>query len=54
MALLTEVRLTRPLGRALRALHASPLVDAFDKVLARYRGRLGKIVPEGPAPRRYP
>jgi hypothetical protein len=30
------------------------LVDALDKLFARQRGRLGRFVPEGPAPRRYP
>jgi hypothetical protein len=54
VALFGQVRLTRPLGRALRALHASALVDTFDKVVARYRARLGRLVPDGPAPRRYP
>lgn len=54
VALLAEVRLTRPVGRALRALHACALIDTFDKVAARYRSRLGRLVPEGPAPRRYP
>ena len=54
VALFAEVRLTQPLGRALRTLHASALLDALDKVLARHRGRLGRFVPEGPAPRRYP
>ena len=54
VALFAEVRLTRPLGRVLRALHAPALVDALDKVLARHRSRLGRFVPEGPAPRRYP
>jgi hypothetical protein len=54
IALFAEVRLTRPVGRVLRALHASALVDALDKVLARHRTRLGRFVPEGPAPRRYP
>jgi hypothetical protein len=54
VALLAEVRLTRPVGRALRALHASALIDTFDKVAARYRSCLGRLVPEGPAPRRYP
>jgi len=54
VALFAEVRLTRPLGRLLRALHASPLIDALDKLVARNRGRLGHVVPEGPAPRRYP
>jgi hypothetical protein len=50
-ALFAEARLTRPLGRVLRMLHASALLDALDKVVARHRGRL---MPEGPAPRRYP
>jgi hypothetical protein len=54
VALFAEVRLTRPVGRALRALRASALIDKFDKVAARHRGRLGRLVPEGPAPRRYP
>lgn len=54
VALFAEVRLTQPLGRVLRMLHASPLLDALDKVVARYRGRLGRFVPEGAAPRRYP
>ena len=52
--LLEEVRLTGPLGRALRAVRLSPAVDTFDRVLARYRSHLGRFVPEGPAPRRYP
>jgi hypothetical protein len=54
VALFTEVRLTRRLGRVLRRLHASALLDELDKVAARHRGRLGRFVPEGPAPRRYP
>jgi predicted DCC family thiol-disulfide oxidoreductase YuxK len=54
IALLAEVRLTRPLGSVLRALRASALVDALDKLVARHRARLGSLVPEGPAPRRYP
>ena len=52
--LLVEIRLTRPLGRALRAMRLSPVIDAFDRALARNRARLGRFVPEGPAPRRYP
>ena len=52
--LLTELPLTHPLGRFLRALHASLLVDAFDKLVARHRSGLGRFVPDGPAPRRYP
>jgi len=54
VVLLTEVRLTRPVGRALRALHASPLIDALGKFVARHRLRLGHFVPDGEAPRRYP
>jgi hypothetical protein len=54
VALLAELRLTRLLGRLLRAAHASRLIDALDKLLARHRARLGRFVPEGPAPRRYP
>ena len=54
VALFAEVRLTQPLGRMLRMLHASALLDALDKLVARHRGRLGRLVPEGPAPRRYP
>ncbi len=52
--LFAEVRLTRPLGRVLRALRLSPVVDALDTFVTRYRKRLGRFVPEGPAPRRYP
>ena len=52
--LLAAIRLTGPLGRSLRAVRLSPVVDAFDRVLARYRSGLGRFVPEGPAPRRYP
>jgi hypothetical protein len=54
VALLAEIRLTRPLGRLLGALRLSPLVDAIDKLVSRHRGRLGRLVPDGPGPRRYP
>jgi hypothetical protein len=54
VALLNRVRLTRPLGRFLRVVAAAPLIDAVDKLVSRYRGRLGRLVPDGPAPRRYP
>jgi hypothetical protein len=54
VALFAEVELTQPLGRVLRTLHASALLDALDRLVARHRGRLGRLMPEGPAPRRYP
>jgi hypothetical protein len=54
VALFSEVRLTRPLGRLCRGLRASALFDAVDKVVARHRRGIGRFVPDGPAPRRYP
>jgi predicted DCC family thiol-disulfide oxidoreductase YuxK len=30
------------------------LPDAVYGIVARHRGRLGRVVPDGPAPRRYP
>ncbi len=52
--LFAEVQLTRPLGRVLHAVRFSPVIDALDRVVTLYRTRLGRFVPEGPAPRRYP
>ena len=52
--LFNEIRLTRPIGRVLRVLRLSAIVDAIDRVLSRYRQRLSRFVPDGPAPRRYP
>jgi hypothetical protein len=54
VALFAEVGLTRPLGRLLRALRLSRLVDASDRLVSRHRARLGRFVPDGRAPRRYP
>ena len=46
--------LTRPLAFVLRKLRLSPLVDWADDMLSKQRGHLGKVVPEGCAPRSYP
>jgi hypothetical protein len=54
VALLLEVRSTRPLGRFLRATSASGLLDAIDRLVARHRAPLGRLVFDGEAPRRYP
>jgi hypothetical protein len=54
VAALGELRLTSPLASGLRLVRASGLIDAFDKRIARNRGLLGRVVPDGPAPRRYP
>jgi hypothetical protein len=53
-ALLRKLRITRHLGATLERLRLSPVVDAFDRLVSRHRGRLGRLVPDGPAPRRYP
>jgi hypothetical protein len=52
--LLGAMRLTRWGGHGLRWLQLSPVIDALDHVLARFRKRLGRFVPEGAAPLRYP
>jgi hypothetical protein len=52
--LLAEMRLTRPLGHVFRVLQLSGLLDALDNLATRYRTRLGRFVPDGAAPRRYP
>jgi hypothetical protein len=52
--LLTEMRLTRQSGRLLRWLQLSPVIDALDHLLARHRKHLGRFVPQGVAPLRYP
>jgi hypothetical protein len=54
VVLLTEIRFTRWLGCVLNASGLSPLIDALDALVARHRARLGRFVPDGPAPRRYP
>ena len=52
-ALLRAMRPTRPLGRLLGLVPAGAL-DAAYRLVARNRGRLAKLVPDGPAPRRVP
>ncbi|MGH3109691.1 MAG: hypothetical protein ACRDQT_02085 [Gaiellaceae bacterium] len=54
VALLVEMRLTRPLGTVLRSVHLSPALDAVDRFVSRHRARLGRFVPDGPVPRRFP
>jgi hypothetical protein len=54
VALVAELRPTRWLGRLLQKLGAERAVDALDKLISHHRGRLGRLVRDGPAPRRYP
>jgi hypothetical protein len=54
VTLMAAIRLTRPLGRASRRLGLSPVMEALDRLVSRYRKQLGRLVPGGDAPRRYP
>jgi hypothetical protein len=54
VALLSHLRLTKPIGQALERLGLSPYVDRGDRWLAVARGTISRFVPDGPAPRRYP
>jgi predicted DCC family thiol-disulfide oxidoreductase YuxK len=49
--LLRTMTLTRPAGRLLAHVPPRALDAAYD-LFARHRGRLGRLVPDGPAPRR--
>lgn len=51
--LLEAMGLTRPLGRLLGRIPLATLERAYG-VIARNRGKLGRLAPDGPAPRRYP
>ncbi|HEX6434278.1 MAG TPA: hypothetical protein VFZ87_08535 [Gemmatimonadales bacterium] len=54
LMLLVQLHRTRWAGRALLWLRLSPIVDALDHLLARSRKQLGRFVPQGEAPVRYP
>ena len=54
VSLLVEIQVTRRIGLALRRLRLSPIIDALDNLLARHRGRLSRVVPDGSGPWRYP
>jgi predicted DCC family thiol-disulfide oxidoreductase YuxK len=53
VALLRSMRLTRGGARLIGAV-PDRVLDALYEVLARNRGRLGRLVPNGPGPRRFP
>lgn len=48
-----SLRLTRPAARILRAVPPAAL-DRLYELVARNRRPLGRLVPDGPAPRRFP
>jgi hypothetical protein len=54
VALLSELPGTQIFGYLLKTLRLSTVVDALDRLVARQRGRLSRIVPDVTAPRRYP
>jgi len=51
--LLGAIRLTRPAGRVLGYV-PDRVLETLYRVVARNRDLLGRFVPDGPAPRRYP
>jgi predicted DCC family thiol-disulfide oxidoreductase YuxK len=51
--LLRATRLGRPVGRLLELVPRAVL-DAAYRLVARHRGRLGRLLPDSPAPRRWP
>ena len=54
VALLEHLGPLRPLGRACRLLRLAPFLGALNAVVSRHRAQLGRVVPDGPAPRRFP
>lgn len=53
VTLARSLRLTRLLGRVLDAM-PQRLLEALYELIAQNRRRLGRLVPDGPAPRRFP
>jgi predicted DCC family thiol-disulfide oxidoreductase YuxK len=51
---LEHLGLPGALGRAARAPRRAAHLDRFYSLIARHRSELGRIVPDGPAPRRFP
>lgn len=51
--LFQAIGVTRPLGDLLGRV-PDPMLDRVYGLIARNRGTLGRLVPDGPAPRRYP
>lgn len=54
VALLAELRLTKPIAAVVQAVRLSFALDLFDNGLSRCRKPLSRVVPDGRAPRRYP
>jgi predicted DCC family thiol-disulfide oxidoreductase YuxK len=52
--LLEELRWIRWLGTSFRILGLTPWLGRLDALIARKKGRLGRKVPDGEAPHRFP
>ncbi len=50
---LEAMRSTRAVGRLLRRI-PDHVLDTVYGLIARHRGIIGRLVPDGPAPRRFP
>jgi len=54
LGVLERLPATRPLARTAAQLDAQPAAEAIYAFVARHRGHIGRLVPDGSAPRRYP
>ena len=54
LGVLERLPATRRLARSSAHLRAQPAIEAIYAFVARHRARLGRLVPDGSAPRRYP
>jgi predicted DCC family thiol-disulfide oxidoreductase YuxK len=54
LGVLEQLSATRPFARIAAALHAQRAAEACYALVASNRDRLGRLVPDGPGPRRYP
>jgi predicted DCC family thiol-disulfide oxidoreductase YuxK len=54
LGVLERLPVTRMVARSFARLRALPAAEATYAFVARHRSRIGRLVPDGPAPRRYP
>jgi predicted DCC family thiol-disulfide oxidoreductase YuxK len=54
LGVLERLPATRPLARSAALLHFEPAAETLYALVARNRDRLGRLVPDGSAPWRYP
>jgi hypothetical protein len=54
VAAMEHIRVTRPIGKAMRVLRLHGPATRVNLVIRRSRGLLGRLVPDRPGPRRPP